>query len=333
MDILDYTYKKQDALKYLKSLPDKSIKLVITSPPYNVGKEYETRTSLKKYLENLKPIIKEICRVLSDDGSVCWEVGNYVDDKTKEIFPLDIYYYDMFKDEGLQLRNRIIWHFNHGLQCENRFSGRYESILWFSKTDKYTFNLDSVRVPSKYPGKKYYKGPNKGKLSGNPLGKNPDDLWTAVVDKLYDDWERQVWEIPNVKANHPEKTEHPCQFPIELVERCVLALTNENDVVYDPFAGVGSTLIAALKNGRRAMGTELEQKYITLGEERIAKLKNDTLEVRPIWQTVYEPSSKDKIAQMPVEFLQARLDKLASMKKEMAAEERTIKSQIKKAEK
>ena len=329
MKILDYTYLKQDSLEFMRSLPDRSVKLVITSPPYNVGKEYETRTSLKKYLENLKPYISEIFRILSDDGSVCWEVGNYVDSKTKEIYPLDIYFYDLFKSAGLQLRNRIIWHFNHGLQCDKRFSGRYESILWFSKTDKYTFNLDSVRVPSKYPGKKYYKGAKKGQLSGNPFGKNPDDLWEATIERLYDDWEKEVWEIPNVKSNHPEKTAHPCQFPIELVERCVLALTNEDDIVLDPFAGVGSTIIAALKNGRRAMGTELMEEYIKIGEERISKLKDGTLETRPIWQTVYEPSSKDKIAKMPVEFIQAKLDKLETLKKQIGIEEKALKQQLK----
>lgn len=329
MNILDYTYLKQDALEFMKSLPDRSVKLVITSPPYNVGKEYETRTSLQKYLENLKPYVSEIFRILSDDGSVCWEVGNYVDKKTKEIYPLDIYFYDLFKSAGMQLRNRIIWHFNHGLQCDKRFSGRYESILWFTKTDKYTFNLDSVRVPSKYPGKKYYKGAKKGQLSGNPFGKNPDDLWEATIERLYDDWEKEVWEIPNVKSNHPEKTAHPCQFPIELVERCVLALTNEDDIVLDPFAGVGSTIIAALKNGRRAMGTELMEEYIKIGEERISKLKDGTLETRPIWQTVYEPSSKDKIAKMPVEFIQAKLDKIETLKKQIGIEEKALKQQIK----
>ena len=189
--------------------------------------------------------------------------------------------------------------------------------------------MDSVRVPSKYPGKKYYKGAKKGQLSGNPFGKNPDDLWEATIERLYDDWEKEVWEIPNVKSNHPEKTAHPCQFPIELVERCVLALTNEDDIVLDPFAGVGSTIIAALKNGRRAMGTELMEEYIKIGEERISKLKDGTLETRPIWQTVYEPSSKDKIAKMPVEFIQAKLDKIETLKKQIGIEEKALKQQIK----
>lgn len=153
----------------MRQQPDNSIRLIITSPPYNVGKEYETKTSLDNYLKNFRPMIAEMFRVLANDGSQCWEVGNYIDDKTKVVFPLDIYFYNLFKEYDLQLRNRIIWHFGHGLNCTERFSGRYETILWFTKSDNYIFNLDDVRIPSKYPGKRAYKGENKGKLSGKAL--------------------------------------------------------------------------------------------------------------------------------------------------------------------
>lgn len=329
MQLKAFKYEKKDALSFLKKQKDSSIKLIITSPPYNIGKEYETVTSLKQYLEKIEPIISESVRTLSDDGSICWEVGNYIDPVTSEVYPLDIYYYEIFKKYGLQLRNRIIWHFGHGLQCEKRFSGRYETILWFSKTDTYTFNLDDVRIPSKYPGKKSYKGENKGKLSGNPKGKNPEDVWQATVERLYDDWERQIWDVPNVKSNHPEKTIHPCQFPIELVERCVLALTNENDVVYDPFAGVGSTLLAALKNNRRAFGTELMQEYIDIGLERIKALSKDELKTRPIYQRIYEPSGNDTISKYPVEWMEKRLEELENIEKALKTEKSDIKKEIK----
>lgn len=333
MTINNFLYAKEDALTFLKKQKDKSIDLIITSPPYNIGKEYETVTSLKEYLDNLRPILEEIVRVLSDKGSVCWETGNYVDPKTSEVYPLDFYYYDIFKELGLKLRNRIVWHFGHGLQCEKRFSGRYETILWFTKTDKYTFNLDDVRIPSKYPGKKSYKGKNKGQLSGNPKGKNPEDVWNATVERLYDDWERQIWDVPNVKSNHPEKTVHPCQFPIELVERCVLALTNENEIVYDPFAGVGSTLLAALKNNRRAYGTELMQEYIEIGKERIEKLSKDELKTRPIYQRIYEPSGKDTISQYPVEWMEKRLADLDDIESALKKEKADIKKEISKRKK
>lgn len=328
MEIKEYIYIKQDALEFLQALPEKSVKLVITSPPYNIGKEYETTTSLSQYLENLKPILKEIYRVLDEDGSICWETGNYIDPTTSEVYPLDIYFYPMFKELGLQLRNRIIWHFGHGLQCEKRFSGRYETILWFTKSDKYIFNLDDVRIPSKYPGKRAYKGAKKGQLSGNPKGKNPEDVWNASIERLYDDWDNCVWDIPNVKSQHPEKTIHPCQFPVELVERCVLALTNEDDVVYDPFSGVGSSLIGALKNNRRAWGTELVQDYVDVGIKRIEKLSTDELKTRPIYQKIYQPSGNDRISKYPTEWLEKRCEEIDAIINEMKKEQQKIKEDL-----
>ncbi len=285
-----------DAGDFIRSIPDRVINLVITSPPYNLGKEYETRQSIEAYLEKQEPIIRELVRVLASDGSLCWEVGNYV--QRGEVFPLDTYYYGIFKKLGLKLRNRIIWHFEHGLHASTRFSGRYETILWFTKSDKFAFNLDDVRVPAKYPGKTHYKGPNRGQPSGNPLGKNPGDKWVFVKQ----DWEGELWDIPNVKANHPEKTIHPCQFPIELVERCVLALTNENDRVLDPFAGVGSSLIAALRHSRRALGSEKEPAYASIARERIQDFYAGTLKIRPLGKPVHQPTGNEKVARMPPEW-------------------------------
>lgn len=300
MDLVNYKLKCCDALAFCKEQPDNSVKLIITSPPYNIGKEYETKTSIDAYIHNMLPMLNEFYRILSDDGSICWQTGNFVD--KGEVFPLDIYYYPVFKRLGLHLRNRIIWHFGHGLHCSKRFSGRYETILWFTKNNNYTFNLDNVRIPSKYPGKTYYKGVKRGELSGNPKGKNPEDVWALSIERMYDDWDALIWDIPNVKSNHPEKVNHPCQFPVELVERCVLALTDENDIVYDPFAGVGSTLIGALKNGRQAYGTEMEQKYVDIGFSRIMQLANNTLKTRPIYQSIHAPKQTDKVAQRPKEW-------------------------------
>lgn len=331
MEILEYRYERQDALSFMRTLPDNSVKLVITSPPYNVGKEYETRTSLQRYLEEMRPIVAEIYRILDPSGSVCWEVGNYVgESEPKEVFPLDIYYYNLFKEFGFILRNRIVWHFEHGLQCKNRFSGRYETILWFTKSSNYTFNLDNVRIPSKYPGKKAFKGEKKGELSGNPNGKNPSDLWVATTKRLVEDWEAEIWDIPNVKSNHPEKTIHPCQFPIELVERCVLALTDENDIVFDPFAGVGSSLIAALKNKRRAYGTELLQEYIDKGLERISLLEQEVLKTRPIYERIYTPSGKDSVSKYPKEWLELRLKGIDEHLKRLRAEKKDIEKRLNK---
>lgn len=291
-----YKIYQQDALKTLKKFDKEHFDLIVTSPPYNIGKSYETKTSIEEYLETQEEIIAELVRVLSEKGSICWQVGNFI--QKGEVFPLDIYYYQIFKRFGLKLRNRIIWHFGHGLHASNRFSGRYETILWFSKSDDYIFNLDPVRIPSKYPGKRHFKGPNKGKPSGNPLGKNPSDIWEIVLT----DWDKELWDIPNVKSNHPEKTDHPCQYPIELVERCVLALTNKGSWVLDPFAGVGSTLVAAYKNDRNSVCIEKEQSYCELAEQRIEDFKKGQLRIRPINKPIHKPSKTDKVAQVPKEW-------------------------------
>lgn len=285
-----------DVREFVTTIPDNTANLIITSPPYNLGKDYEDRVSIEKYLETQTEVIAQLYRVLRDDGSLCWQVGNFVENG--EVYPLDILYYGIFKKLGLFLRNRIVWYFGHGLHASKRFSGRYETILWFTKSDKYIFNLDAVRVPSKYPGKRHFKGPNKGKLSGNPLGKNPSDVWEILTQE----WEEALWDIPNVKANHPEKTVHPCQYPVELVERCVLALTNEGDWVFDPYAGVGTSLIAAIMHSRRAMGSEKETAYIEVARGRLNAYFNGTLGLRSMGKPVYVPTGKEKVAQVPDEW-------------------------------
>ena len=252
----------EDNLKFMRRLEDGSMNLIATSPPYNIGKPYEKRTTRGEYVEDQAACIGEAVRVLSPKGSICWQVGNHVD--SGEIFPLDVLLYPIFKSHGLRLRNRIVWTFGHGLHCQKRFSGRNETILWFTKSDDYTFNLDPVRVPSKYPNKKHYKGPKKGEISGNPLGKNPGD----------------VWDIPNVKHNHVEKTSHPCQFPVGLIERLVLSLTNKGESVLDPYMGSGSSIIAALKHGRKGYGCDVVKDYVGIAEARIQSFYSGTLKTR-----------------------------------------------------
>lgn len=261
----------EDNLSFLRALKDETMQLIVTSPPYNIGKSYERRASLESYLANQAQVIAECVRLLSPSGSLCWQVGNHV--SGGEVTPLDLVLYPLFKSHGLTLRNRIVWHFEHGLHCTKRFSGRYETILWFTKSDSYKFDVDAVRVPSKYPNKKAFKGPRKGEFSGNPMGKNPSD----------------VWIIPNVKSNHVEKTIHPCQFPVELVERLVLAMSDEADAVLDPYMGVGSAMVAALKHGRTAYGCDIEQKYVEVAWERIHALRSGTLKTRPMGKPVYDP--------------------------------------------
>lgn len=271
----DYILFEGDCLELLVQIPDRFVKLVVTSPPYNLGKPYETRLGLDEYLSQQRRVIEECVRVLDGRGSICWQIGNYVN--KSEITPLDIILYPTFASLGLHLRNRIVWHYGHGLHASKRFSGRYEVILWFTKTDEYTFNLDAVRVPQKYPKKRYFKGPKKGQFSGNPLGKNPSD----------------IWEIPNVKANHVEKTIHPCQFPVELIERLVLSMTDESDWVLDPFIGVGTTAIATLMHNRRAIGAEVVPEYVKIARERIRLAEQGKLRIRPMSRPVYDPDASD----------------------------------------
>ena len=285
-----------DTKKFLASLPSNFASLIITSPPYNIGKEYEVRVGIGNYLEKQEAVIDELIRILRKDGSLCWQVGNYVE--KSEVFPLDIFYYDIFKSRGMKLRNRIIWHFGHGLHASKRFSGRYETLLWFTKADTYKFNLDAVRIPSKYPGKRHYKGKKVGQPSSNPLGKNPSDMWEIVEA----DWESALWDIPNVKSNHPEKTVHPCQFPVELVERCLLALTDENDWILDPYCGVGSTLIAGARHNRRVIGVDKEKKYISLAKKRLNALFEGSLNIRPLGKPIHKPTGREKVSQVPIEW-------------------------------
>ena len=260
-----------DCLELLREIPDKSLQLVITSPPYNIGKPYETRLKLDDYVNQQASVITECVRALSDRGSICWQVGNYVDNG--HIIPLDTVLHPVFSNLGLKMRNRIVWHFEHGLHCKRRFSGRYETIIWFTKTDDYVFNLDAIRVPQKYPGKKHFKGPKAGQYSSNPLGKNPGDMWV----------------IPNVKSNHVEKTAHPCQFPVELIERFVLSMTNEGDWVFDPFLGVGTAIIAAIRHGRNGAGAEVVLEYVDIAEDRIQRELQGTLKTRPMNRPIYDP--------------------------------------------
>jgi adenine-specific DNA-methyltransferase len=292
-----------DALAGLKHVVNESVRLVVTSPPYNIGKSYErdTKLSLEGYIDWLKPIISAIHDKLTADGSVCWQTGNFVRDG--EVFPLDLFCYQVFTDLGFKLRNRVIWRFNFGLHATKRFSGRYETLLWFTKSDEYVFNLDPIRVPQLYPGKRHAssKGKEKaGKPSGNPKGKNPSNFWTFSARDAFVD--NPVWELPNVKASHPEKTVHPCQFPHELVERCILAFTDIGDVILDPFLGVGTSAIAAIKAGRSAIGIDKESAYITIAQTRIDALRRGELKLRPSGLKVRVPTKGEAVAKVPAEW-------------------------------
>lgn len=279
-----------DCLILLKQIPDETVDIIITSPPYCMGKAYENpKNDIQTFKEIHKRIVHDLYRVLKPGGSICWQIGYHVTERS--VIPLDYIVYGVFssfqdkENNPLVLRNRIVWTFGHGLNSTTRFSGRHEMILWFTKGHKYSFNLDAVRVPQLYPGKKSYKGPNKGKYSGNPLGKNPSD----------------VWEIPNVKANHVEKTIHPCQFPVTIPQRLIKALTKKNALVLDPFMGVGSTGVAALLEGRRFIGAEIKKQYYDITIKRFQEVENGTIRIRDD-KPVIRPNQNSAVARLPEEF-------------------------------
>ena len=278
----DATLFLGDRLQLLRQIPEEAAQLVVTSPPYNIGKVYERRVTLDDYLADQEATLRECVRILAPDGNLCWQVGNHIT-KEGEVVPLDTVLYPICKRLGLMMRNRIVWHFEHGLHCSTRFSGRYETIVWFAKSKKHIFHLDPVRVPQKYPGKKHYKGDKAGQLSGNPLGKNPGD----------------VWILPNVKHNHCEKTSHPCQFPVELISRLVLSMTNEGGLVVDPYMGVGSAVCAAVMNQRRGAGAEIDGEYHGLAIDRVTAAAMGTLPVRPMGKQVYKPTANTTVARKP----------------------------------
>ena len=283
-DFRDPVVRCELAETFLASLPEAPVfDLTVTSPPYDIGKEYERRMPLAEYVDWQRSIIVEICKRTKPTGSICWQIGNWVD--KGEIKPLDIVLAPVFWELGLKLRNRIVWHFGHGTHAKTRFSGRYETVLWFTKTDDYTFNLDAVRIPAKYPGKRHFKGEHKGELSGNPLGKNPED----------------VWDIPNVVGNHVEKTAHPCQFPVGLISRLVRALTNPGDLVFDPFTGSGTTAVAAITEGRRFIGTEISPEYTQIACGRIARTLAGTEVWRPAEKPIYD-HRKSHLSERPKEW-------------------------------
>ena len=274
-----------DCRALLAVLPESSVSLIVSSPPYFMGKEYDRSDRSEDFEKEHLELAPYLSRVLRPGGSLCWQTGMHACNGA--IIPLEYIAYRAFsKDGSLVLRNRIVWHFEHGVHARKRFSGRHETILWFTKGDNYTFNLDAVRIPQKYPGKRHYKGPRKGQISGHPWGKNPGDMWA----------------IPNVKSKHLEKTAHPCQFPVAIPQRLVRALTNPGDIVLDPFAGASSAGIAAALEERRFIGCEIEPKYAELGIERYRDLIAGTLFVRGWDVPVAPPDVNQAVARAPDNF-------------------------------
>lgn len=243
-----------DCAKLLGELPSASVDLIVSSPPYNLGKEYESRVALEHYLDGQRKILAQCARVLKKTGSIFWQVGAYAE--VGALIPLDIRVFPILESLALIPRNRIVWIRQHGLHATRKFSARHETVLWFTKSDDYIFHLDCIRVPQKYQNKKSYRGANKGELTCNPDGKNPGD----------------VWLFRNVKHNHEEQTIHPCQFPEDMIARIVLATTDPGGIVLDPYMGTGTVAVVARDHGRHFLGAEIDGCYYEVAQRRLSGL-------------------------------------------------------------
>jgi adenine-specific DNA-methyltransferase len=235
-----------DAVEEMGRLRRASIDLVVTSPPYNANKNYGVYSddlSLDAYEEFADSWLGCIPRLLKPHGALWLNVG-YTKPSATETLPLTYLYYPLALRHGLRLVQEVVWHYEGGLPYRRRFAHRTERWMWFVKDPKnYIFNLDDVRDPSL--NRRYDR-------RNNPRGKNPTDLW--YFDR-----------VNNVS---PEKTAHPCQFPVAMVERIIRACSNSGDTVLDPFGGAGSTAQAAQRTGRKSISIEIDPEYHQIAEER-----------------------------------------------------------------
>lgn len=242
---------KGDCLDLLSKIDSPCFDLTVTSPPYNIGKEYEEISEIGDYLAWSERWIGEVFRTTLSTGAFWLNVGYVSLPERARAIPIPYLLWDRVP---FFLVQEIVWNYGAGVAARTAFSPRNEKFLWYVKTPQsYTFNLDDIRDPDvKYPNQK-----KNGKLKCNPLGKNPTD----------------VWQIPKVTSGRDrsskERTPHPAQFPVALIERIVRACSNPGDLVLDPFAGSGSVAEVCLRTGRACVGIEMEPKYLKIAARRL----------------------------------------------------------------
>lgn len=246
-----------DCIDFLGSMPQGSVDLTVTSPPYNIGKEYESTLAISNYVDWCKNWMAEIYRATKDTGSFWLNVGYFEAPEKGLAVPIVYFLWDKSPFYMIQ---EVVWNYGAGVACRNRLSPRNEKLLWYVKNkSSYTFNLDEIRDPNvKYPNQK-----KNGKLKCNPLGKNPSDVWQVA----------KVTSGSNRAS--PERTAHPAQFPIELVSRVVRASSNLGEIILDPFIGSGSTAEVALRTGRKAVGFEIDERYLEVAAKRLDTYKHE----------------------------------------------------------
>lgn len=226
----------------MEELPDNSIHLMVTSPPYNVGKEYDRDWTLGEYLDFLKRVWKEVYRVLVPGGRVCINIANL---GRKPYIPLHAFIIRDMLEIGFLMRGEIIW---------NKGSSASPSTAWGSWCSAGNPTLRDVH--------EYILVFSKGTFQR----KNPERKKSTLSKEEFLEFTKSVWTFPAVSA---KEVGHPAPFPIELPYRCIQLYTFEGDTVLDPFIGSGQTAIAAIKTGRNYVGYEIEEEYVRLAEKRI----------------------------------------------------------------
>lgn len=242
---------KGDSLELMKRLPASLLDLTVTSPPYNIGKEYETVRPLDQYLDWCEAWIKEVHRLTQNDGAFWLNVGYIEVPKKGRAVPIP---YLLWNRTPFYLLQEVVWNYGAGVACRNMFSPRNEKFLWYVKDlESYCFNLDAVRDPDvKYPFQK-----KNGKLKCNPAGKNPTDVWQ--FSKVTSGTDR----------SSEERTPHPAQFPAAVIDRIIKCSSDAGDLIFDPFVGSGTAAEVALRNGRQVFGIELNPAYVEIAARRL----------------------------------------------------------------
>lgn len=254
-----------DCITALGNLQIDLFNLVLTSPPYNIGKEYEKVMPIDDYINWSKLWLKNIPKVLKANGAFWYNLGYIQYKESAHALPLS---YLLWDKVNMYLMQEIVWNYGAGVACKKTLSPRNEKWLWYvNNKEKYTFNLDAIRDPDvKYPNSK-----RNGRLRCNTLGKNPSDVWQ--IAKVTSGFNR----------SSSERTEHPAQFPLDLIDRIVLGFSNENEIILDPFMGSGTTAVSALKNNRKVVGFEIREDYCELQANRIEsvlqEIKNKPLDL------------------------------------------------------
>ncbi|MDJ0509698.1 MAG: site-specific DNA-methyltransferase [Crocosphaera sp.] len=246
-----------DSLELMNYIPEESLPLTITSPPYNIGKEYEFILELDDYIKWIAKWVNQVYCCTLPNGSFWLNLGYLSIPRKAKAIPIPYLIWDKVP---FYLIQEIVWNYSAGVAGKLFFSPRNEKFLWYVKDSKsYIFNLDDIRDPNvKYPNQK-----KNGKLKCNVKGKNPTD----------------VWQIPKVTSgknrSSKERTTHPAQFPVQLISRIILASSHINDIVFDPFLGSGTTAEAAIKNGRKVIGFEINENYVNISVQRIKNIHFD----------------------------------------------------------